>query len=65
MHQHHNPCEQCNPPFNLKWKTEGEEIESQFYYCLQAAELLKPLGIMAIIVPMSFLMDDFLDKQKI
>lgn len=54
-----------NPPFNLRWKTDGEEIESQFYYCLKAASLLKPLGIMAIVVPMSFLMDDFLDKKKI
>ena len=55
-----------NPPFNLKWKIEGkEDLESQFYYCLKASELLKPLGIMAIVVPMSFLMDDFLDKKKI
>ena len=55
-----------NPPFNLKWKIEGkEDLESQFYYCLKASELLKPLGIMAIVVPMSFLMDEFLDKKKI
>ena len=39
-----------NPPFNLKWETEGGEIISQMYYCLKAAKLLKPLGIMAIVV---------------
>lgn len=68
--RNYNPCVRFdyiigNPPFNLRWKTDGEEIESQFYYCLKAAKLLKPLGIMAIVVPMSFLMDDFLDKKKI
>lgn len=55
-----------NPPFNLRWWTgEGEEILSQLYYCCKAAELLKPLGILALIVPQSFLSDDFLDKAMI
>ena len=55
-----------NPPFNLKWKIDGnEDMESQLYYCVKAAELLKPLGIMAILVPKSFLADAFLDSKKI
>lgn len=55
-----------NPPFNLRWWTkEGEEILSQLYYCRKAAELLKPLGILALIVPQSFLADDFADKAMI
>ena len=55
-----------NPPFNLRWWAgEGEEILSQLYYCSKAAELLKPLGILALIVPRSFLSDDFSDKAMI
>lgn len=55
-----------NPPFNLRWwVNEGEEILSQLYYCRKAAELLKPLGILALVVPQSFLADDFSDKAMI
>ena len=55
-----------NPPFNLKWSTESNgEMLSQLYYCKMAVELLKPLGILAIIVPQSFLADDFMDKAMI
>ncbi len=55
-----------NPPFNLRWWVgEGSEILSQLYYCYKAAELLKPLGILALIVPRSFLADDFSDKAMI
>ena len=39
-----------NPPFHLRWYTEGGEVLSQLYYCLKAAELLKPLGILAQVV---------------
>lgn len=53
-----------NPPFNLKWSTEQGEIISQMYYCVKAAQLLKPLGIMAIVVPASFLADDMMDAAK-
>ena len=42
-----------NPPFNLKWQVEDTEYISQMYYCIKAAQLLKPLGIMAIVVPHS------------
>ena len=55
-----------NPPFNLRWWTgESKEVLSQLYYCYKAAELLKPLGILALIVPRSFLADDFSDKAMI
>ena len=55
-----------NPPFNLRWLSEdGREYLSQLYYCLKAAELLKPLGILALIVPCSFLADSFSDKSII
>lgn len=55
-----------NPPFHLKWWTEaGNEMLSQLYCCVKAAELLKPLGIMALVVPRSFLADPFLDGKAI
>lgn len=50
-----------NPPFNLSWWVDGAQVLSQLYYCQKAAELLKPLGIMALVVPFSFLADDFSD----
>ena len=50
-----------NPPFNLRWWVDGERVLSQLYYCTKAAELMKPLGIMALVVPGSFLADDFSD----
>ena len=55
-----------NPPYNLRWWVDdGEEILSQFYYCQRAAEFLKPFGILAIIVPASFLSDGFSDGTYI
>ncbi len=55
-----------NPPFHLRWKDEtGAEFLSQFYYCLKAARHLKPMGIMALVVPESFLADTFQDSNKI
>ncbi len=55
-----------NPPFHLRWRTEkGEQILSQLYYCIKAAELLKPMGILALLVPSSFLADDFMDGKQI
>lgn len=50
-----------NPPFNLRWWVDGEQFLSQLYYCIKASEVLKPLGIMALVVPSSFLADDFSD----
>ena len=40
-------------------------MPSQLYYCVKAAELLKPLGILALVVPRSFLADPFLDGEAI
>lgn len=55
-----------NPPFHLNWRTEnGRELPSQMYFCIKAAALLKPLGILALIVPRSFLGDSFTDKGQI
>lgn len=54
-----------NPPFNLRWKIGRDEYISQLYYCIKSAELLKPAGFMVLIVPDSFLSDDFTDKGMI
>lgn len=54
-----------NPPFNLKWTYNNNEYLSQLYYCLKSYELLKPSGILALIVPVSFLADDFADGGMI
>lgn len=54
-----------NPPFNLKWSYNNEEYLSQLYYCLKSYELLKPSGVLALIVPVSFLADDFTDGGMI
>ena len=54
-----------NPPFHLRWYTGNGAVLSQLYYCLKAAELLKPLGILALVVPCSFLSDTFSDKSMI
>ena len=54
-----------NPPFNLKWYAEDGECLSQLYYCVKAAQVLKPLGILALVTPCSFLADDFADKAMI
>ena len=55
-----------NPPFNLKWWIDGgTEIKSQMYFCLKAAALLKPKGIMAVIVPNYFLSDEFMAGSDI
>lgn len=54
-----------NPPFNLRWHTQDGLCLSQFYYCIKAASLLKPMGILALIVPQSFLSDSFSDSAMI
>ena len=54
-----------NPPYNIKWYADGEDRISQLYYCLKAAELMKPLGILALVVPKSFLADNFTDQRMI
>jgi hypothetical protein len=54
-----------NPPFNLSWNYCGEKIQSQYFYCMKAHELLNPGGILALIVPNSFLNDEFMENSKI
>lgn len=54
-----------NPPYNLKWDCFGVDMQSQYYYCLKAHELLNPGGILALIVPNSFLNDEFTENGKI
>lgn len=54
-----------NPPFNLHFKVGSDEYLSQLYYMIKASELLKPGGLMAVIVPSSFLADDFMDGGMI
>lgn len=55
-----------NPPFHLRWiMPDATVMTSHQYYCLKAAKLLKPLGILAVIVPVSFLADSFSDKGAI
>ena len=59
-------CVLGNPPYHLRWHLDdGTELLSHLYYCLKAAELLKPLGILAVIVPRSFLADEFTDGSAI
>ncbi|ODP27510.1 hypothetical protein PTI45_03072 [Paenibacillus nuruki] len=50
-----------NPPFNLQWGTHENKEYSQNYYCRKAHELLYPGGLLALIVPSSFMSDDFHD----
>lgn len=54
-----------NPPYNLKWKVKDDEILSQLYYCYKAFELLKPAGLLVVIMPNSFLSDEFTDGGMI
>lgn len=50
-----------NPPFNLSW----DGISSQHYVCKKASEMMKPLGIMGLIVPKSFMNDEMSNKKDI
>lgn len=54
-----------NPPFSLRWQVGRDEYLSQLYYCIKSSQLLKPSGIMALIVPNSFLNDEFADGGMI
>lgn len=50
-----------NPPFNLDFGG----IQSQYYYCNKAYDLLNPSGLLLMIVPCSFLQSDFWDKKHV
>lgn len=54
-----------NPPFNLKWQIGDTTYVSQLYYTIKASENIKPGGLMALVVPSSFLADDFSDRGMI
>lgn len=54
-----------NPPYGLKWTKNGVNYSSELYYCIKAHTLLKPCGILAIIVPYSFCNDEFSNKSDI
>lgn len=54
-----------NPPFNLKWEYKNERYLSQLFYCIRSYDLLQPAGFLALIVPNSFLSDDFSDGGMI
>lgn len=46
-----------NPPFNLRWQIGDREMSSQDYYCEKSYQLLKPMGVLALIVPLTWLAD--------
>lgn len=50
-----------NPPFNLNL----DGIQSQFYYCNKAYWMLKPAGLLMVIVPVSFLQNEFWERSKV
>lgn len=50
-----------NPPFNL----EIDRQLSQFYYMGKAYSVLNPAGILMIIVPYSFLQNEFWEKTRV
>lgn len=50
-----------NPPFNLDF----DGTPSQFYYCNKAYWMLNPAGLLLMIVPATFLKDEFWDKTRI
>ncbi len=62
----HNPEEHFdivigNPPFNLDF----DGVLSQYYYCNKAYWMLNPAGILMIIVPVSFLQNEFWEKARV
>lgn len=54
-----------NPPYNLRFVKDGKSYASELYYLIKAYELLKPAGILAVIVPQSFCADSFSDGGMI
>ncbi len=50
-----------NPPFNLKFDNQL----SQFYYMNKAHEVLSPAGFLMVIVPTSFLQNEFWEKTRV
>ncbi len=50
-----------NPPFNLDF----EGVLSQFYYMTKAYWALNPAGMLLVIVPQSFLSNEFWEKSRV
>lgn len=55
----------CNPPFNLRWYYEGQERSSQEVFMMKLAGMVKPAAMVALIVPASWLKDEFFYKNTI
>lgn len=54
-----------NPPFNLRLRYKNNEMYSQMIYVQKSCELLKNGGLLSLIVPKSFLDDEFANKSDI
>ena len=54
-----------NPPFGLHFDWQGEDCLSQMYYCLKAHDLLDSAGLLALVMPSSFLADAFWNKSDV
>lgn len=54
-----------NPPFNLRMKYEGVDQYSQMIYIKKANELMNTSALIGLIVPYSFLNDEFSNKSDI
>ena len=52
-----------NPPFGLSLKYEGIDYKSEILCVKKANEFLKPLGILALLIPQSFCQDTFMNKS--
>ena len=53
-----------NPPFHLSWHYDNERIPSHLFYCLKAKNILKPGGLLAIVMPESFLSDPYSQQKQ-
>lgn len=54
-----------NPPFNLYWNIGKDKIISQLFYIDKAHATISEGGLMTLIVPQSFLSDEFIDGNII
>lgn len=52
-----------NPPFNLRWRYEKEDTSSQFVYIQKSFDSLKHNGILVLLVPSYYLMDEMIHKN--
>jgi superfamily II DNA or RNA helicase len=54
-----------NPPFSLKWFYNGEEWKSENFYVKKSYDCLKAGGLLCLLVPQSFLSDEFFSKSNV